>query len=38
MIRIKMLREDKMEEMEAKWIEKMDKVKRVGEEERDKGG
>jgi hypothetical protein len=38
MIRIKMFREDKMEEMEAKWMEKMDKVKRVREEERDKGG
>jgi hypothetical protein len=38
MMRIKMLMEDKREEMPAKWMEKMDKVKRVGEEERDKGG
>lgn len=38
MMRIKMFREDKMEEMEAKWMEKMDKPKRRGEEEREKGG
>lgn len=38
MMRIKMLREDKMEEIEAKWMEKIDKVKRIGWEERDKGG
>lgn len=38
MMRIKMLMEDKREEIPAKWIDKIDKVKRVGEEERDKGG
>lgn len=38
MMRIKMLMEDKMEEMEAKWMDKMDNVNVKGEEERDKGG